>query len=289
MLRHLRIWINSGEPIPLETVLHFFDYYQNEKHFICNFYGCTELMADVVCWKCNNKKVIATLRQVPIGFPIYNTAVYILDESRQPLLKGQVGEIYISGLNLSLGYVKNRNAMQYSENHLSTCKEYAKLYRTGDFGYMNKSGLVFYEGRTDGQIKIRDHRVDLSEVEKILMEINEIKKGEFLGPGNLFSCFHYPSFRSGFVLCYHVGQEDQTLVGFVQLEEQKVLTGIMIQDKLRRKLVDYMIPQIIVIPEFPYLSNGKLDRQALLNLYELDKIHTLIDNSTKLLKYTAIK
>lgn len=68
-----------------------------------------------------------------------------------------------------------------------------------------------------------------------------------------------------------------------------MLTGIMIQDKLRRKLVDYMIPQIIVIPEFPYLSNGKLDRQALLNLYELDKIHTLIDNSTKLLKYTASK
>lgn len=184
-LRNLKIWINSGEPIPLETVLHFFDYYQDDKHFICNFYGCTEAMADVVCWKCNNKKVIAKLGQVPIGYPIYNTAVYILDENLQPLLKGQIGEIYISGLNLSPGYVQNRNASKYRANHLSTCKEYSKLYRTGDFGCMDKNGLVFYEGRTDGQVKIREHRVDLSEIEKILMEINEIKTGEISSTGSL--------------------------------------------------------------------------------------------------------
>lgn len=88
----------------------------------------------------------------------------------------------------------------------------------------------------------------------------------------------YPSFQLGFVICYHVGLEDQTIVGFVQLEEEKGVTAIGIQEKLRKKLVHYMIPHIILIQEFPLLSNGKLDRQALLNMYELDKIHSIIDN-----------
>lgn len=116
------------------------------------------------------------------------------------------------------------------------------MYRTGDYARLNK-GLLIYEGRTDSQVKIRGHRVDLSEVERAMSSIPGVDK-----------CV---------VLCYKPGELEQALLAFV--------TGIpaaTVQERLSTVLTDYMRPHVVALDSIPLLVNGKTDRQALLRLYE---------------------
>lgn len=123
------------------------------------------------------------------------------------------------------------------------------MYRTGDYASICAGGVIQYEGRTDSQIKLRGHRVDLSEIEKQLGSISEVAKGV--------------------VLCYHAGQFDQTILAFASLKpESTIQQGIQIESMLRDKLAEYMWPQVILIDKFPLLVNGKVDRSHLLSMYE---------------------
>lgn len=122
------------------------------------------------------------------------------------------------------------------------------MYRTGDYASVQKGGIIQYEGRTDSQVKIRGHRVDLSEIEKHLAEINDIKKG--------------------IVLCYHAGQMDQAILAFASVEPSSHLHEFQIERILRNRLPEYMTPQVIIIDQVPLLVNGKIDRQTLLKMYE---------------------
>lgn len=126
---------------------------------------------------------------------------------------------------------------------------YNNLYRTGDYASILKGGAIQYEGRTDSQIKIRGHRVDLTEVERHLFALQAVDKG--------------------LVLCYRAGEIDQALLAFVTVEEAaRPLTGMQIEAALSGKLADYMMPQVIVVDTIPLLVNGKVDRQTLLKMYE---------------------
>jgi hypothetical protein len=119
---------------------------------------------------------------------------------------------------------------------------------TGDYASLQK-GIVYYEGRTDSQIKIRGHRVDMAEVEKNLLELEGVDKG--------------------IVLCYHAGEIDQAILGFVTVtEDSHFKTGLQIEGALEDKLAHYMIPQVIILETIPLLVNGKIDRQSLLKMYE---------------------
>lgn len=122
------------------------------------------------------------------------------------------------------------------------------MYRTGDYASVQKGGVIHYEGRTDSQVKIRGHRVDLSEIEKNLVEISGVKKG--------------------IVLCYHVGQMDQAILAFASVDPAAHLHELQIEKILRNKLPEYMTPQVIIIDQVPLLVNGKIDRQTLLKMYE---------------------
>lgn len=126
--------------------------------------------------------------------------------------------------------------------------EFGRLYRTGDYASIEKGGIIHYEGRTDSQVKIRGHRVDLNEIERNLSEIDGITKG--------------------IVLCYHAGQMDQAILAFAQMNSTVSMHAMQIENMLRSKLPDYMIPQVIIISHVPLLVNGKIDRQALLKMYE---------------------
>lgn len=121
------------------------------------------------------------------------------------------------------------------------------MYRTGDFASFSK-GVIYYEGRTDSQIKIRGHRVDLSEVEKNILTLEGVEKAV--------------------VLCYHAGEIDQALLAFITLENCYNMTGMQIESNLTNILAQYMIPQVIVLETIPLLVNGKVDRQTLLKMYE---------------------
>lgn len=129
------------------------------------------------------------------------------------------------------------------------------MYRTGDYASVHKTGALQYDGRTDSQLKIRGHRVDLSEVDKHLFGLEQLVD-------------------KGIVLCYRAGEIDQALLAFVTVREpaansgEHPPTGVQIEAALKSKLADYMMPQVIVVEAIPLLVNGKVDRQTLLRTYE---------------------
>lgn len=252
LLYNLKIWVCSGEPLSLQLSKEFFDYFEEGRHVLCNFYGSTEVMGDVTYFVCESKKQLDNLDRVPIGYALDNTIIYLLDADFRPVKSEEIGELYVSGANVASGYVNGRDPDRFIDNPLAVDPVYSKIYKTGDFASLNK-GVIYYEGRTDSQIKIRGHRVDLTEIEKNLMNLEYVDKGV--------------------VLCYHAGEIDQALVAFCvakggQLNKYIMKTGLQIENDLKLKLASYMVPQVVVLDSIPLLVNGKIDRQSLLKMYE---------------------
>lgn len=107
------------------------------------------------------------------GLPLDNTIIYLFDKDFRLVKAGGVGELFVSGLNLAAGYVNGRDPEKFLDNPLAIDPSYEKIYRTGDFAKI-EGGVLVYEGRTDSQVKIRGHRVDLAEVEKAVMSIDGV-------------------------------------------------------------------------------------------------------------------
>ncbi|XP_059608973.1 beta-alanyl-bioamine nonribosomal peptide synthetase ebony isoform X2 [Phlebotomus argentipes] len=250
LLQRLRIWVCSGETLSVSLAQEFFDHFEEGSHILCNFYGSTEIMGDVTYFICDSKKALQTMEKIPIGYPVDNTVLYLLDTDFRPVTLGQIGELFVSGMNLARGYVNNRDAHRFIENPLAVDPKYSRLFRTGDFGRIEKSSLIF-EGRTDSQIKIRGHRVDLTEIERNLLSLPEVDKS--------------------FVLCHRPGEIDQAVVAFTLLtseaKSQKTI-GMHLESKLLALLPSYMVPQVVIIDAVPLLVNGKVDRQSLIKQYE---------------------
>lgn len=210
-------------------------------------------MGDVTFFVCESKKQLDGIERVPIGEVLSNTIIYLLDGDFRPVKSSEIGELYVAGANIASGYVNGRDLDRFVENPLAVDPMYSRIYKTGDYASLHK-GLIYYEGRTDSQIKIRGHRVDLSEVEKNLLSLEYVEKGV--------------------VLCYHAGEIDQALVAFCVVNAHSNLnkyiakTGIQIENDLKQKLAHYMVPQVVVLDQIPLLVNGKVDRQSLLKMYE---------------------
>ncbi|GLV44403.1 ebony [Carabus blaptoides fortunei] len=248
LLRNLRIWVCSGEPLSVSLAQEFFHYFPENNHMLCNFYGSTEIMGDVTYHVISGLAQLKNQEKVPIGLPIDNTIIYLLDQELRPVETGAVGELWVSGLNLAAGYVNGRDPERFIPNPLHSMNhQFGKLYKTGDYARIEK-GTILYEGRTDSQVKIRGHRVDLSEVEKAVTSVPYIEKGV--------------------VLCYHAGEIDQALLAFVTLKNNCLTNELQIENILHKKLASYMQPQVIIMEHIPLLVNGKIDRQSLLKNYE---------------------
>ncbi|KAH9629901.1 hypothetical protein HF086_008192 [Spodoptera exigua] len=125
--------------------------------------------------------------------------------------------------------------------------DFARLYRTGDFGVLQK-GVILYAGRTDSQIKIRGHRVDLQEVDRAVAGVSGVDK-----------CV---------VLCYGLDRGNPEILAFVTIKPEARIAAHHIEAALKNSLTHYMIPQVIEVESIPLLVNGKVDRQALLKMYE---------------------
>lgn len=245
-LLNLRLWVCSGEILTVELTQAFFNYF-TDGQVLCNFYGSTEIMGDVTYYTITSMKQLENSRFIPIGKPVDNTIIYLLDEQMEPVRTGQPGELWVAGLNLAAGYVNGRDAMSFIINPHANNKNYSRLYKTGDYARLHKDNLV-YEGRTDSQIKIRGHRVELTEVEKVVSSLSSVDRAV--------------------VLCYKPGEMDQQLLAFVTPKDGKNITGMFVEGLLQNKLTAYMIPQVIVLDNIPLLVNGKVDRQSLLKIYE---------------------
>ena len=182
---------------------------------------------------------------VPIGKPIGNTQVYILDSQGEPVPIGVEGEIHIAGAGVARGYLNRPEltAERFISNPFSEVSK-ARMYKTGDLGRWLSDGTIEYVGRNDFQVKIRGFRIELGEIEAKLSDCEGI--------------------REAVVLAREDVEGDKRLVAYLLSEEGMDLSVSGLRESLQARLPDYMIPSAFVpLDVFPLTANGKLDRQAL--------------------------
>ncbi|HKX29467.1 MAG TPA: AMP-binding protein, partial [Blastocatellia bacterium] len=182
------------------------------------------------------------LRSIPLGRPISNTRIYILDANRQPVPIGVAGELYIGGAGVARGYLNHPELT--AERLLPDPfgqEPGARIYRTGDLGRRLRNGEIEFEGRNDFQVKIRGFRIEPGEIEAALTG--------------------YPGVREVLALAREDGDGGKRLVVYYTGEE---IGGEALREHLSPRLPDYMIPSAYVYLEtLPLTPNGKVDRKAL--------------------------
>lgn len=257
LLSSVKLWICSGEPLQFDLLAEFFEIFPR-KHTLANFYGSTELTADVTAMTYNSREEAYKMimdKKVPIGTPIDNAVIYVLDQELNMAEFGEIGEIYVAGYCLCSGYVGGTGSEKFVENPYTRTRTYKTMFKTGDFGRISEtqdgSRVLFYEGRVDSQIKVRGQRIDLAEVQLAFSEIKLVSKVA--------------------VLCYHPGEEDQLVIAYVVPAESGV-TLERLDPMLEKRLKDYERPIIKFVEHIPLLVNGKTDRQRLLTMFETEML-----------------
>ncbi|HEU4561402.1 MAG TPA: AMP-binding protein, partial [Longimicrobium sp.] len=226
----------SGEALPPALVRRFYDRFAVPV-VLTNLYGPTEAAVDVSCWTCPRD---ASADVVPIGRPVWNTALYVLDAAGRPAPVGVPGELYIGGVQVARGY-QGRPAMtaeRFVPDPFSPDGG-ARLYRTGDRARWRADGAIEYLGRLDFQVKVRGFRIELGEIEAALR-----------GHESVTDCVVMARAEAG----------EQRLVAYVV----GVADAEALRAHVRRSLPEYMVPSAFVfLDALPLTVNGKLDRKAL--------------------------
>jgi surfactin family lipopeptide synthetase A len=207
-----------------------------------NLYGPTEAAVDVTHWDCDQG--CDRYLSVPIGRPISNTQIYILNEQLQPAPIGVPGQLYIGGHNLAAGYL-NKPELTARQFIPSPFAPGARLYKTGDLALFRSGGEIEYIGRIDSQVKLRGSRIELGEIESVLRQ--------------------YPGVAEATVVVHRFGEHDDRLAAYVvPAGADKPLDIRAASAFIAKKLPSYMVPATITtIPELPLTANGKLDRKRL--------------------------
>jgi amino acid adenylation domain-containing protein len=214
---------------------------------VWNLYGPTETTIWSIIHQVDDRK-----GEVPIGRPIRNTQIYLLDSNLQPVPIGVVGELYIGGDGLARGYL-NRPELSaqkfipnpHNKSQLKTQNSKAsRLYKTGDLARYLADGNIEFIGRIDNQIKIRGNRVELEEIEAVV-------------------CQH-PEVVQAVVIAREDTRADKRLVAYIVSNQQQVPSSNELRDFLKAQLPNYMIPSAFVILDaLPLTPNGKINRCAL--------------------------
>jgi amino acid adenylation domain-containing protein len=235
--------ILGGEALSWELVQHISE--RKPRCRIINHYGPTETTVGSLTFRVESRDASNYSRTAPIGRPIANTRVYILDAHLQPLPIGVAGELYIGGAGVAAGYL-NQPAETGARFVVDPFSEESgvRLYRTGDLARYLPDGNIEFLGRVDTQVKVRGFRVELGEIEAVLIQHNEVRQAVVT--------VDQDSSGEGRVLAYVVSSADST-------SDQDELRNF-----LRRRLPDYMIPSAFVfLKTLPLTPNGKVDRTAL--------------------------
>ncbi len=233
-LAGMRRILVGGEQLSAPHVRRVFDLLGPGR--IVNGYGPTETTVFATC------HVFDVLEEgaVPIGKPLGNTRVLLLDGQGNPVPIGVEGELYIGGAGVAAGYVNNEA--------LSLTKfvniDGARYYRSGDIVRWNDKGELLFTGRMDGQVKLRGYRIELGEIEAVLLRSGGV--------------------RQAVVLLHTDEQENKRLAAFVVTDSS--YDSFLTQALLRASLPEYMVPGIcMVVPALPLTGNGKVDHRALLS------------------------
>ena len=234
----LRQVFASGEALKADYVQLF----KNTMHAswrtkLINLYGPTEATVDVSCYECDFTQDIHT---VPIGRPIDNIRLYIMNPALRLLPVGVPGDLYIAGVGLAAGYLNNETltAKKFIEHPY---RKDERMYKTGDRAKLQEDGNIIFLGREDEQLKIRGYRIEPGEIESRLCEHNAIQDA---------------------VVIAKEWKEEMQLIAYYVAEN--VQDTAILRSFLQHRLPDYMLPSWFVqLDNIPLTSNGKLNRKAL--------------------------
>ncbi|HKQ08224.1 MAG TPA: amino acid adenylation domain-containing protein, partial [Blastocatellia bacterium] len=232
--------ICSGEALPAKLVRSFYDRMMNTE--LHNLYGPTEAAVDVTAWSCPPE---INVTAVPIGAPMNNVGIYILDRHGEPVPIGIAGELHIGGVQVARGYL-NRSELT-GERFVPdpfTSEQGQRLYKTGDLGKWRADGAIEFLGRNDFQVKVRGYRVELGEIEARLAECEAV--GEAV------------------VMLREEAAGDKRLVAYYTQSDDQEIAADALRQQLAARLPEYMLPSAYVrLAQMPLTPNGKLDRKAL--------------------------
>jgi amino acid adenylation domain-containing protein len=235
----LWLWVTSGEAIPADLGLRFRAAMPHAT--LLNLYGSSEVSADVTSYEVTGDEV----SRIPIGRPIANTQVYVLDHARQPVPFDVPGELYVGGPGLARGYLNlpELTEARFVPDPFSPGSGRA-LFRTGDLGLFRPDGNLDLLGRLDDQVKIRGMRIEPGEIEAVLRQQEHVTEAV--------------------VAVRPVGESDTRLVAYLVASNGRAATASELRAVLRLHLPEHMIPAVFVhLPALPRTPNGKVDRRAL--------------------------
>ncbi|HEX3146286.1 MAG TPA: amino acid adenylation domain-containing protein, partial [Pyrinomonadaceae bacterium] len=237
-LRGLRQLLAGGDVLSVPHVKRVFQELPNCR--LINGYGPTENTTFTCCYPLNDLSKVNG--SVPIGFPISNTSVYVLDRHSNPVPVGVPGELYIGGDGLARGYLDRPELTdeRFVRNPFSVNED--RLYRTGDLVRYKATGEIEFIGRVDNQVKVRGFRIELGEIEAALMQHRGIREA---------------------VVVARKDSGDKHLVGYLVPRHGDLRTE-EVREFLQTRLPEYMVPSVFVtLAALPLSPMGKIDRRAL--------------------------
>ena len=236
-----KVFVIGGENLPAESLRLWREHAPQTR--LINEYGPTETV--VGCCIHEVRAEDPCTGSVPIGRPIANTELYVLDRSMQPVPPGMPGELYIGGDGVGRGYLNQPEltAERFPPDPFSA-RAGARLYRTGDLARYRQDGTLEFLGRTDTQVKVRGYRIELGEIEAALLECKGVK-----------SCA---------VLAREDEPGDKQLVAYLVTVDGRKIPASELRNSLKEKLPRYMVPaHFVFLDTFQLTANGKIDRKAL--------------------------
>jgi len=240
-LRGLRLCVSSGEALSIDLCRRFYERVPNA--VLLNLYGSTEVSADVTVF--DTGRLPADARTVPLGRPIDNTELYIVDETLRRVPVGLPGELCVSGAGLARGYLNlpELTAERFVRNPFATAAD-ARMFRTGDRARYLPDGTIEFLGRLDQQVKIRGFRVELGDVEAAVAA--------------------HPDVAQAVVVARDEDEGDVRLIAFVVPKDARTESMAYVRSFCRERLPEHMVPwAVVALPSLPLTSSGKIDRRAL--------------------------
>ncbi|MES3499152.1 enterobactin non-ribosomal peptide synthetase EntF [Citrobacter portucalensis] len=237
----------SGEALPADLCREWEQLTHAPLH---NLYGPTEAAVDVSWYPAWGEDLAAiTGNSVPIGYPVWNTGLRILDAMMRPVPFGVAGDLYLTGIQLAQGYL-GRPDLTASRFIADPFNAGERMYRTGDVARWLENGAVEYLGRSDDQLKIRGQRIELGEIDRVMQQLPDVE--------------HAVAHACVFNQAAATGGDARQLVGYLVSQSGLPLDTSALREKLREKLPAHMVPTVLLqLAELPLSANGKLDRKAL--------------------------
>ena len=245
--RTLRRVFCSGEALPTELCREWERLTGAPLH---NLYGPTEAAVDVSWYPaCGPELAAVTGSSVPIGWPVWNTGLRILDAAMRPVPPGVAGDLYLTGIQLAQGYL-GRPDLTASRFIADPFAPGERMYRTGDVARWLTNGAVEYLGRSDDQLKIRGQRIELGEIDRVMLALPDV--GQAVSHACVFN------------QAAATGGDARQLVGYLVSDSGLPLDTAALKARLAEQLPPHMVPVVLMqLAELPLSANGKLDRKAL--------------------------